>query len=106
LNPPSAYSGKPIAEILESKGIENQIHEKGYRNNPLTDEQKTNNNIKSKTRVRVEHIFGFIEQSMHDFHIRSIGIKRATSIIGLINLTYNICRYEQIVRLQLLPAGQ
>lgn len=99
----SAYSGKPIAEILASKGIENQIHEKGYRNHPLTDRQKANNNIKSKTRARVEHIFGFIEQNMHDFYIRSIGIKRATATIGLINLMYNICRYEQIVRLQLLP---
>lgn len=99
----SAYSGKPTAEILESKGIENKIHEKGYRNNPLTDEQKANNNLKSKTRVRVEHIFGFIEQNMHDFYIRAIGIKRATALIGLINLTYNICRYEQIVRLQLVP---
>ncbi|GHT06291.1 IS5 family transposase ISMac22 [Bacteroidia bacterium] len=102
----SAYSGKPIADMLASKSIENQIHEKGYKGHPLTDEQKASNNVKSKTRVRVEHIFGFIEQNMHAFYIRSIGIKRATSIIGLINLTYNICRYEQIVRLQLLPIKQ
>jgi hypothetical protein len=73
---------------------------------PLTDEQKASNKIKSKTRVRVEHIFGFIEQNMHDFYIRSIGIKRVTSLIGLINLTYNMCRYEQIVRLNLLPINQ
>ncbi|KAA6322458.1 hypothetical protein EZS27_028001 [termite gut metagenome] len=102
----SAYSGEPIAIILKSKEIENQIHEKGYRGKPLTEEQKASNKIKSKTRVRVEHIFGFIEQNMHDFYIRSIGIKRAISIIGLINLTYNICRYEQIVRLNLLPINQ
>jgi IS5 family transposase len=103
LHADSAYSGKPIAKMLESRGIENQIHEKGYRGKPLTDKQKANNHIKSKTRVRVEHIFGFIEQNMHDFYIRSIGIKRASSIIGLINLVYNMCRYEQIARLQLLP---
>ncbi|KAA6304544.1 hypothetical protein EZS27_043808, partial [termite gut metagenome] len=63
----SAYSGEPIATILKSKEIENQIHEKGYRGKPLTDEQKASNKSKSKTRVRVEHIFGFIEQNMHDF---------------------------------------
>jgi len=32
-----------------------------------------------------------------------IGLKRAKGIIGLINLVYNMCRYEQIVRLNLLP---
>jgi IS5 family transposase len=89
----SAYSGESIAKILESKGIENQIHEKGYRGKPLTDGQKASNKIKSKTRVRVEHIFGFIEQNMHDFYIRSIGINRAKSLIGFINLTYTIFRY-------------
>ena len=36
------------------------IHEKGYRNNPLTDKQKKRNKAKSKARVREEHIFGFI----------------------------------------------
>jgi len=29
---------------------------------------------------------------------KSVGIKRATGIIGLINLTYNLFRYEQVVR--------
>jgi hypothetical protein len=33
------------------------FHEKGYRNHPLTEEQKANNREKSKTRARVEHVF-------------------------------------------------
>ena len=36
---------------------------------------------------------------MNGLFIRSIGIVRATGIIGLINLTYNLFRYEQTVRL-------
>lgn len=75
------------------------MHEKGYRGKPLTDKQKTKNNIKSKTRVRVEHVFGFMEQSMNGLAVKSVGIIRATGIIGLINLTYNLFRYEQTVRL-------
>ena len=78
--------------------MKNKVHEKGYRNKPLTDEQKANNKEKSKTRARVEHVFGFMEQSMNGLFIRSIGIVRATGIIGLINLTYNIFRYEQVRR--------
>jgi len=68
----------------------------------LTDEQKTSNREKSKTRARVEHVFGFMEQSMNGLIVRSVGIVRATSIIGLINLTYNLFRYEQVVRLNIL----
>jgi len=98
----SAYSGEPIAKIVEKHKMNNQIHEKGYKNKPLTDEQKESNRIKSKTRARVEHIFGFIENSMNGSYIRSIGIKRATAIIGMMNLTYNMFRYMQLVS---LPSG-
>jgi IS5 family transposase len=99
LHADSAYSGEPIAEIVEKNEMKNQIHEKGYRNSPLTEEQKENNRIKSKTRARVEHIFGFIENSMNSPYIQTIGIKRATAVVGLMNLTYNMFRYMQLVSL-------
>ena len=82
--------------------MNNQVHEKGYRNKPLTDEQKARSNEKSKTRARVEHVFGFMEQSMNGLVVRSVGITRATGIVGLINLTYNLFRYEQVVRLNII----
>ena len=82
--------------------MKNKVHEKAYRNKPLTEEQKSNNREKSKIRARVEHVFGFMEQSMNGLYIRSVGITRATGIIGLINLTYNLFRYEQVVRLNIL----
>jgi hypothetical protein len=47
--------------------------------------------------------YGFITNSMGDFFMRSIGFQRIKGRIGLINLVYNMRRYEQIVRLQLLP---
>ncbi|MEI8049157.1 MAG: transposase, partial [Bacteroidota bacterium] len=62
--------------------------------------QNANNKIKSKTRVRVEHVFGFMEQSMNGLYLRCVGLVRATGMIGLINLTYNLFRFEQIKRLQ------
>ena len=83
--------------------MKNKVHVKGYRNKSLTDEQKANNHEKSKTRARVEHVFGFMEQSMNGLIVRSVGMVRATGIIGLINLTYNLFRYEQVVRLNILP---
>ena len=63
---------------------------------PLTDQQKATNKEKSKIRVRVEHIFGFVENSMNGSFIRNIGITKAKAVIGLMNLTYNMFRKIQI----------
>ena len=93
----SAYCSKEIIENLP-EGCQAQICEKGKRNQPLTDEQKKSNREKSKTRCRIEHIFGFITNSMHGITIRSIGITRAWFNIGLTNLIYNFCRYEFLKR--------
>ena len=98
----SAYTGETQEETIASYKMINKVHEKGYRNNPLTEEQKKKNTEKSRTRARVEHVFGFMEQSMNGLKLKSIGIVRATGIIGLINLTYNLFRYEQVKRLNLL----
>ena len=98
----SAYTGEEQENTIEKHKMINKVNEKGYRNKPLTDEQKLNNRQKSKTRARVEHVFGFMEQSMNGLFIRSVGIIRATGIIGLINSTYNLFRYEQIIRLAII----
>ncbi|MCR5038981.1 MAG: transposase [Bacteroidales bacterium] len=68
----------------------------------LTEKQRAANREKSRTRSRVEHIFGFMENTMNRLYIRTVGLARATAVIGPINLTYNMSRYEQIVRLNLL----
>lgn len=90
----SAYNGQE--NTVEKAKMENLIHEKGYKNKPLTASQKENNREKSRIRARVEHIFGFIENSMHGTYMRCIGIKRTKVVIGLTNLTYNICRAVQL----------
>ena len=102
LHADSAYTGKEQDKIIAKYEMNNKVHEKGYKNKPLTKQQKKSNNEKSKTRARVEHVFGFMEQSMNGLIVRSVGITRASGIIGLINLTYNLFRYEQVMRLNIL----
>ena len=92
----SAYTGEDQKKVYKKGKVINKINEKGYRNNPLTEEQKANNKEKSKTRARVEHLFGFVENSMNGSFIRTIGIARAKAKIGMMNLTYNICRCVQL----------
>ena len=91
----SAYTGEEVQKRIPKKTL-NRIHEKGYRNRPLTKTQKRENTAKSKIRARVEHVFG----AMHHYggiFIRSIGIKRAEIQIGLLNLTYNLKRYVYLM---------
>jgi IS5 family transposase len=101
LHADSAYTGEDQDKIIEKYDMKNKVHEKGYRNRPLTDKQKASNTKKSKIRARVEHVFGFMEQSMNGLVLKSVGITRASGIIGLINLTYNLFRYEQTIRLKI-----
>ena len=61
-------------------------------------EDACSNREKSKTRARVEHVFGFIENSMNGSSIKTIGIERAKVNIGMMNLTYNLFRYVFLSR--------
>ena len=101
LHADSAYTGEEQEKIIQKYGMNNKVHQRKYRNTPLTNKQKASNTNKSKIRARVEHVFGFMEQSMNDLNLRSVGIVRATGIIGLINLTYNLFRYKQVKELRL-----
>lgn len=89
----SAYVGEEIDNLLEANNLQSRINEKGYRNRPLTEYQKESNREKSKTRSRVEHIFGVQSQRAGSLILRSIGIVRAKTKIGLRNLSYNLSRY-------------
>ena len=93
----SAYTGQEQEKIIAAKGMNNKVCEKGYRNRPLTQEQKASNTEKSRIRSRVEHIFGFMENSINGMYLYNIGMKRIKAIIGLMNLTYNMFRKLQLV---------
>lgn len=83
-------------DVVARNGMIPVICEKGHRNHPLTDEQKQNNRTKSKTRCRIEHIFGFIEGPMNGLFIRNIGLVWAKAVNAISNLVYNMFRYMQI----------
>ena len=93
----SAYWGSVVADALP-ENVENHIHERGTKKQPLTEEQKASNRTKSKTRCRIEHIFGFMTNSMHGITVRSVGLARAEFNIGLTNLIYNLFRFEFLNR--------
>jgi IS5 family transposase len=92
-----AYSGSPQNSIMLKKGYKNRVCHKGYSGRPLSSDQISINQKRSRIRSRVEHIFGFIKGVMNGGRIRCIGIRRARGIIGLSNLVYNMFRKVQLV---------
>ena len=94
----SAYSGKNLEELTRSFNVIPCFCEKGYANAPLTEEQKKSNRKKSKTRCRIEHIFGYIETVFKGSFVRSIGLKRATFHTWLTALAYNVFRRQVLCR--------
>lgn len=92
----SAYSGENQRDIISQKEMNDKTCKKGYRNNPLTEQEIATNREKSRIRSRVEHVFGFMEGSMNGMNLYAIGIKRVEGLVGLMNLTYNMFRKIQI----------
>jgi len=95
----SAYRSEAISRSLRERGYRDRIHRRAYRNRPLSDRDQQANRAKSRVRVRVEHVFG--RQTQFACHVgktlmRGIGLAKATALIGLTNLTYNLDRYRRL----------
>ena len=95
----AGYVGEEVDQKLKEKcpHIEHFTCKKGQRNKPLTQKQKDHNREKvSRTRARVEHVFGYMTYCMGGLCIRSIGIARAKCKQTLRDLAYNIMRYATL----------
>ncbi len=97
----SAYTGKNCDAVFESRNVKAKPIERAYRNKPLNERQKRSNHARSKTRVRVEHVFATMKMCMRAGWNRCIGITRNRTAIAMTNLVYNMVRFEQILRLGL-----
>ncbi len=96
----SAYRSEETEAVLKAAGYRSQINFKGSRNKALTEWQQECNRTRSKVRARVEHVFGYQQNSMGGKFARTIRIARAGFKIGMMNLTYNLMRYLQLERIK------
>jgi IS5 family transposase len=94
----SAYRSAQTEASLTKRKITSRIHYKAARNRPLTAQQKISNKARSRKRARVEHIFGFMENAMGGMLVRAKSLTRNEAVIGLMTLTYNLCRVVQLGR--------
>ena len=93
----SAYRSKERLKELSERGFRDRVQRKGCRHKKLTEREIRGNHTRSKTRCRIEHVFGVQAMMAGDLILRSIGIIRARVKIGLRNLTYNMFRYKTLV---------
>lgn len=94
----SAYRSEAMEKTLQEKGYESRVHFKPKKGGWIRSEEKRQNHRYSKIRVRVEHVFGFIKNSMKGGYVRTVGYARAHFKIGMSNLVYNVCRYKQCLQ--------
>ena len=87
----TAYRSKANEAFMDKQGFVSEVHRKKPKGKSMPEAIRRANNIKSKVRSRVEHVFAEQKSRMGLF-IRTIGIARATTKIGLANLAYNMKR--------------
>lgn len=100
----SAYRSAQTEATLQQAGLRSRIHRKAVRGRGLTKREKQANTTRSQVRSRVEHVFGCFVNDMGGKLVRTIGIVRARTKIGLTNLTYNMRRFVCLERMQAAAA--
>ena len=84
--------GKVPEAWLERNGYVSDIHHKKPKGRPMSEATARANGRRSKVRARVEHVFAHQKARM-GLIVRTIGIARAKTKIGMANLTYNLLRF-------------
>lgn len=87
----TAYRSKKNEAWLEKNDFVSNIHTKKPKGRPMSERASRANGKRSRVRALVEHPFARIKNVMGLF-IRTIGIERAKTKIGMANLVYNFQR--------------
>lgn len=85
------YPSEAREAWLRANGFRDQIQRKGRRNKPLSECQLRRNKRIARTRARVEHVFGAMEQ-MGGKRLRTIGQARANVAMTMMAACYNLKR--------------
>lgn len=93
----TAYRSVDNETFMADDGFVSRVHRKKPRGRPMPERTRRANNAKSQIRSRVEHVFAD-QKTRIGLFVRTIGIARATTKIGLVNLVYNIRRLLFIQR--------
>lgn len=94
-----AYNRDLVRDYLKRIGVRACLQMKGTRHVRLTPAQRQTNRWHARTRVRVEHVFALIKNSLRAEHLRYIGQKRIQAALALTSLLHNALRVGQLRKL-------
>jgi IS5 family transposase len=77
----SAYFGKSETIAKSAPHARQKIHRRGVRGRKLTEEDKLRNRELSRTRVRVEHVFGIVKNIFGFVKVRYKGLAKNTNYL-------------------------
>src|SRR5215210_2151768 len=87
----TAYRSKANEQFMAENGFVSRLHRKKPPGKPMPVRTARANGTKSRVRARIEHVFAEQKSRMGLF-IRTVGLARARTKIGLANLVYNVKR--------------
>lgn len=71
-----AYKSEELQEYFEWKNVKYLVHDRAYRNKPLTEHQKASNKKKSSVRCRVERCFQILKEKFKLRKFRYRGMEK------------------------------
>lgn len=92
----SAYRSKETIDGLTADKWRPRIQRKGVRGKKLSSWELQGNRTRSKTRSRVEHVFGVMAMRAGTLVVRTVGAVRAKAKIGLRNMAFNLDRFAML----------
>jgi IS5 family transposase len=99
----TAYRSKANERFMAENGFVSRVHRRKPPGRPMPVRTARANGAKSKVRAKIEHIFAEQKSRMGLF-IRTVGLARARTKIGLANLVYNVKRLIVLERWAALGA--
>lgn len=91
----AAYRSQANLNLLDRRGLVPQFQRAKPRGRPMPAHIRRGNATRAKVRTRVEHVFAEQKRRL-GLIVRTIGLARAETKIGLANIVYNIRRLAWI----------
>lgn len=93
----TAYRSKANLTLLARRAMVAHLQRAKPRGKPMPPNIRRGNATRGKVRAAVEHVFAAQKQRLK-LAIRTVGLARATTKLGLANLTYNLLRIAWLDR--------
>lgn len=91
----SAYRSRQNEAFMARHGFTSHVHHRKPKGKPMPSHIRRGNRTRSRHRAPIEHVFA-VQKHMMGLTVRTVGIARAKTKIGIANIAYNMRRLVQI----------